>query len=456
MSLAQALREAALPTTVLAPPRLVIVARQLASRWSQTATPPQGPDLDAVVERFAAALGDGASAWRQLGPRDWRSLPWALWHQDSRLAREPALLDALEARLRQTRRRSLVAGLIGAYLHAFSPGRPGLDRVAALLAEQVERWDWPWRERAWSLHLFTIDDAPARLAEHCLAAPAGARAALREAGLAGVGCKGLPLQALLAALERLKLDFGTGRPTPLEPVIAWCSDDEGQILAPARGPLAEALLLPWAQRPPPDALRAKIEPLLLRHYGDPRVRPKPWLQVSDAAQAVFRRWLVKVALDQFLEVIDRTVIEYRHQWRYRRAFWSAWYRSGEIHEAHVMFAPVGYRKAKRLFGKDAPCAELTTGTKPVAGDHAVLLLRIGRLVIADWSHNGRCAIWDERVAGAPRLNRLSYTSTDVDADAADWNVRHAGAETYSWQRKVRDHIALRTGVHLPDRAFQVP
>ena len=43
--------------------------------------------------------------------------------------------------------------------------------------------------------------------------------------------------------------------------------------------------------------------------------------MSQDARAVFRRWLVKVALDQFLDVIDKLAAE--RMWRYRRAFWMA-------------------------------------------------------------------------------------------------------------------------------------
>jgi len=124
------------------------------------------------------------------------------------------MLAALAARLRAIPRRGLTAGLIGAYLRAFSADLPGLDRVAALLDEQVERWSWPWRDRARSLRLFTPREAPDRLAEHCLAVPAGAHAALSDVGLGGVGCVGLPLQASLAALELLKLARIIHQPSP--------------------------------------------------------------------------------------------------------------------------------------------------------------------------------------------------------------------------------------------------
>ena len=148
MSLADVLREPVPAMPTLPPLRLASVADSLATRWGQAAEPPAGLDLDAVVERFAAALAEGSAALTRVGPDNWRALPWALWHQDARLARQPAMLDALAARVREAPRRGLAAALIGAYLRAFSPGLPGLEQVASLLAEQVDRRYWPWRDRA--------------------------------------------------------------------------------------------------------------------------------------------------------------------------------------------------------------------------------------------------------------------------------------------------------------------
>jgi hypothetical protein len=46
-------------------------------------------------------------------------------------------------------------------------------------------------------------------------------------------------------------------------------------------------------------------------------------------------------------------------------------------------------------------------------------MRIGTLTIADWSHNGQCAIWRERNGAAPSLSKGSYISDDVHWSSAD-------------------------------------
>jgi hypothetical protein len=109
-----------------------------------------------------------------------------------------------------------------------------------------------------------------------------------------------------------------------------------------------------------------------------------------------------------------------------------------------------------LFGSETPFAELKTGgSKAIEDGHAVLLMRLGDLTIADWSHNGQCVIWKKGNRTAPSLNLTSYTSDDVHWSKGDTCRVHAGAASYSWQSKVRNFIHLETNLWLPDSAFRV-
>jgi hypothetical protein len=280
---------------------------------------------------------------------------------------------------------------------------------------------------------------------------------LEELDLGRFRNQGLPNAAFMLGLKVLRrgLEQDDGRVADwLQRMEVWALRPDGSIVAPCA--VAEAFLLPWRTRSPSPAIKDRIQTFILKHFGDPRVRKRVWQQVTSAdAVAVFKKWLVKVALDQFLEVIDQTVAIERHQWRYRRAFWMAYFEADLISEAHVMFGQTGFDHARQVFGHEVPCARLRTAGKQVSKDHAVLLLRIGRVVVADWSHNGRCAIWKEDAQNVPTFDKTLYHSSDVDADRADWNVRHAGADTYSWQHEVRDYIHRRTGMKPSPESFKV-
>src|SRR5690606_24264628 len=141
---------------------------------------------------------------------------------------------------------------------------------------------------------------------------------------------------------------------------------------------ADACLLPWEEIDPNQQTRDFIEKFLLLHYGDPRI-PGPrnlWGAVSESTRSIFLRWLVSVALEQFLQVVDQIALQ--RQWKYRRAFWTAYFHKGVVEGAWVAFAPQGQSVARNLFGEERGFANLEQGYNVNAG-HAVLLLRIGGL-----------------------------------------------------------------------------
>jgi len=434
-------------------PTLVRTARELAARHAGIAEPPTPASIEELTARFHEALA--AESFAAISTRDWARAAFCLWHGEPPLASLPGFIDRYIDRLEQRPRRGDVRMLISAYLREFAPGRPELERIARVLSDLVTRWSWPWAERAASLRLFVPSKAPAALAEECLA-DSEPNEALQQLGLDHLHGQGLVLAAQLTTIHRLEADLAAGRETEgqRERVIRFAIG-EGGVSPRLRAPLADALLRPWLDRPVPDDIKQEIQNFFLQHYGDPRLRPQRWGNVSDEARQVFRKWLARVALAQFLDVIDRLALA--QHWVYRRAFWTAYFEREWIWDAQVALDRRGARLAKSLFGQDAPFATLDDGgRKQILAGHAVLLMRLGNLTIADWSHNGQCAIWLEGNRCAPSLQRAAYTSDDVDWPSADMRQVHAGAPTYAWQRKVRDFIHQRTGLCLSDHEFRVP
>lgn len=450
-----------LPPNPFAAPDLAETAAKLSKTWSSVDQMPTLLTIEEIVVAFRDAFAE--RHFERLQARHWRLLPFALWHGDPPLSANPTLLDAYEHRLRDRRSRRDLKGLIGVYLRDFAPERAGFMRLANLLAELVPTIDWPWREHHRALRMFDPRQAPDRLADHGLKHADGPIAALNELGLASIAAQGLPLAALEAVLHNLQESLtihGDVEDVKLSTLLDWAlSDDLGNVSS-IRISLAHALLLPWAGptgKQPAPALLKRLRDVLLKHYGDPRVRPKSWLGVDSDALKVFKRWLVDVAIEQFLEVIDRLTddpIEKR-QWRYRKAFWRAYLRRDWIWEADVMFREEGVALTRSLFGREAPCASLATGSKYVQSNHALLLMRIGRLIVADWSFNGKCVIWHESDQSAPRLGNRKYSSSEFDTNHARFAKAHLPAIGYGWQKKVRDYIAKHTSLRLNDHEFSV-
>ena len=80
----------------------------------------------------------------------------------------------------------------------------------------------------------------------------------------------------------------------------------------------------------------------------------------------------------------------------------------------------------------------------------MLLLSIGDLVIADWSHNGRLRIWRRGNKRAPDFNLDAYLATDLRADS-DFETVHLPPD--GWQGKTEVHIRRHTDIRLSEAEY---
>ncbi|WP_438811224.1 EH signature domain-containing protein, partial [Serratia marcescens] len=68
-----------------------------------------------------------------------------------------------------------------------------------------------------------------------------------------------------------------------------------------------------------------------------------------------------------------------------------------------------------MFGANTQYARLhSSKRKRIERGHAVLLLKIGNGIVAEWSQNGICNIWhDAHDDTAPKWRRQDYTADEV-------------------------------------------
>ena len=152
-------------------------------------------------------------------------------------------------------------------------------------------------------------------------------------------------------------------------------------------------------------------------------------------------------------------------WAHRRAFWNALNRRGYIADACVVFESAGARAARSMFGKDIPFASF--GQKSgVQRGHSVLLLHIGSLVVAEWSHNGPCSVWNEGAGeSGPALHRPRYDSREVKKAHAGDNSQdtmarqgvfwHGGSSSYRWQHRVAEYLRAHIQLVVRQSEYEV-
>src|SRR5258708_40151805 len=157
-------------------------------------------------------------------------------------------------------------------------------------------------------------------------------------------------------------------------------------------------------------------------------------------------------LEQFLKVVDRVAAA--HQWEYRRAFWNAYIEKGWVSNAWVAFASTGAAVARQM-AKEAD-DDLMRRFAVLAGasaGQAVLLLQIGDLFIADWSHNGNLRIWRRGNSNSPKLDEPSYIARELRS-GSDFDIAHLPPD--GWQTRAESYIRRFTDLRLSSPEFMPP
>lgn len=417
--------------------------------------PPPQPDLLALWKRLDAA--DRSECYSRLSNREWRDSPWCFWLAHGKaelLVQRASFLRSYSNWLKARRRKGDYRRLVQAWLLNFDRESPPI-LTAKLIVEACIRWpEWTWAQRHTAIALFDVKRGPANLASHALEQPLPVNDVLRANGLGEWLQTGGYAEAAFATLlldlpRRLQGNTDeTGALHLLQRTLEWGTNSPEKPQFPRLlSATAEALLLPWTGKPPAKALERTITIFLLRYLNDPRMYPTRWNDVSEAAKNVFKRWLMGATLEAFVDIIKR-VAESGH-WKYREAFWMSYYRAGHVTDAWIAMGPEGESLAGRTSDLRGQFAKLG-GQRAL--NHCVLLLRVGDLTVADWSHTGKCRIWKQRTKGRPDLYKSRYDGDALRA-SADLEVVHQGSDSGRWQGQIHRYIRSITGIGISAQKY---
>ncbi len=418
-------------------------------------TPPTY-ELEETVRRLAAAWKASATL-RDVEPRHMRRASWAFFFPKDRpkvwLGRNDALVRAWLRWLAERGRASTVAAMLRAFLDVYPVDSPSFEDIREALRKQLKAADSPratrWRERCERFGLLERD-GPARLVRRWWEIDVPFDAFLAEAGLApGLEASAFVEHATRLLLENTGTTLSTGRcpPAKCERAFAWLERDGRLRFDGLRAAVATAFLEPFVEKTPRPEIKEPIQAFLCRVIGDPRIQRQRWSGVRDEIRHVLFRWLVGASLEDFFRLLDQTALD-RH-WRYRKAFWTAYLEREAIEDAWVVLGPEAARIARRGF--DAGAAKLLKGYN-VEANHSVLLMRIGGLTVAEWSHNGSCRIWRRGNKSAPKLYEAEYTRSEL-TNGCDFRQTHHGAERGTWQDFIAAFIEEETRLRVSSTAY---
>jgi hypothetical protein len=311
--------------------------------------------------------------------------------------------------------------------------------------------------------LFEPRVGPGKLSFWLLEGPESVPEILRETGFddplraAGGYMRCVQGEILSLAANALRSPHGERM---LSRIICFLAPGEDLRFSESRARIAHALLGPWLDggRHPDEPIREKVQAFLLRHFGDPRLRPGKWQSVAEDARTLVRGWLARASLRLFFGLIADHALD--EHWKYREAFWTACLEQGGIEDAWLALGKQVHDGARALQELNGAYARLEG--PGVAGDQSILLLKIKNIIFCEWSHNGRLRAWDSSDSSAPRLNQSSYTRQDVNklglafppnprfgsrgADSS--GLSHFNSERSYWQGSVAELLARRAGISL--------
>lgn len=468
----------------MSPPRLRETLRAIARRPATAPALPREPAVAKARARIPAdLLGLAApmpgrvdqarsrhiAAWIRRGQPldDWtlRDAAWCLWATRPALTADPPVFRAVLAAMAASPRRQVFRALASAWMTSFDPAVPGMAEAGRLLRAQAPHMGEPWSELAAAWEIFDPERGPRRVAEAALAAGSSPAAMLRRGGLGRLGT-GYVRAALERLLERVSQG---GVVDPLERlacVQAAALRADGALTFPTLAPqVCAALLRPFGAATPDHPVRDAFLAVLLKAFGDPRLRPSNWAAMPEARDTV-HRWLTRQAVRLFLEAGDRASREPSapaHLWPARRRFWASADASGLVAEAWLLLDTADIDPTRRAHGEQVSFGRLQREEPGTTRRGAALLARLATpagspqpaapsadgLLASDWSEGGPTTLWREGTGSAPRLFKGLYRRAEITpegaSDPAAERVPHEG----DWQARMTE--ALRKAGLSPPR-----
>jgi hypothetical protein len=408
-------------------------------------------DFDQLRDRIKSL--HQANSLSRLSLRELRLTASCLFDGPVKLADDTNFLEQYFAVLNRTQSRMILKRLILSYCVHFNRSHVGTRYLGAFLSQAVPAYHShsEWAERHRVFRFFNPELAPRELASFVSEAN-NPKAELAAAGLTGqLWGSALSASVLLHGLKTIRARLEkTPRLEEVERAIAWVSPGKtGPYFLANRSDLIETLLLPWADRDPPTVIRDRIQTFLLDTFNDPRIDRGSWVGTDETAREIIVRWLAQATLEQFLKVVDRVAAA--HQWEYRRAFWNAYIGRGWVSNAWVAFASDGAAVANQIAADTGDkLMRRFASLNGASANQAVLLLQIGDLFIADWSHNGKLRIWRRGNTSSPKFNEPAYVATTLRS-GSDFDIAHLPPD--GWQAKAESYIRRFTGLKLSSIDF---
>lgn len=429
-------REVVLATGVL--PALTELARavgRVTARWPDVVVVPEMASRDALAREMMQRV----TSWNWDGVPTQRvtSAAFAAFDEERR---GNASLDPLRSfylrEIGSSDQGAFLLAMFRVYMDSFAPSASHTLALAAALRTRLPSLGPTAGAMLERLpELLTPDRAPAAVAG-LMAVAEDPYLALKEAGFPAPHVPGLPHYAHLAFLDRIgpRLDQSGEQ----ERLLRWLKPSKAPALQAGASEAVAALLTPWREKTPPEAVQSRLTGAIVSSYGDPRVvRGGIWAGFPPVLKAVLLRWLTKADMRLFCDVITATQND--HQWPPRRDYWLQLFEDRRIEEAWVAFGSSAQEYATRHFsGSTVINLNRRFAKQPDrGGSTSLLIMRIGNKIVVDGCHSYKTHIFDADQESAPKLYQWTYYCDQIMRQS---RLSKAHNHIPNWQLWVEQHI----------------
>lgn len=151
-------------------------------------------------------------------------------------------------------------------------------------------------------------------------------------------------------------------------------------------------------------------------------------------------------IDLFFKILHHTGTD--RQSILRKRFWSYYLNAGFISQSWMILAEGARNVAVSDFKlKHYQFASFKSPHK-LEPLHAVLLIRLDQLVIAEWSHIGNCRFWFQGNLCAPQLHKKEYEYSSL-LEHCDYIQQHYFSSKGFWQRDAAAWMSAKAHIPMP-------
>ena len=451
-----------LPAEPIALPRAVRRVQKQLDRSSARAS----EDDDALLERIRGKHPEN------LSPADIRRALWPAWRRLSSDAEHREWLLDLTRTALGMGRRSADRRLVNAWIDVFTPGEVGAH-LASAARKAAERHDWPYRTAGQTFRLWDPVEGPRTLGQALLQQEDRA-ALLREAAIGDTQKVSNLVQAsLVQASDTVAETSGMAAEEACAKLLGLVEQLGHQaILSDTEPWIVRALLRPWRRAAPGQPIKARIQRFLISKVGDPRFNQTRWLGIEQAwrerghaedagnLRLILKRWLVTAAFETFFRIMGSTT-DNPVQWGARERFWRRYLEREHVREAWFILGDEAEGKVRAYRAELAEAGGFGRFNGGATPSHSALLMQIGDIVIAEWTHNGSCCFWQQNAVNRPEFYKSWYdgrflrNSKDM-RNAAECQARQLGSEPLweayahhqGWEARFGDVIQRLTAIRV--------